>query len=119
MLFWSIAYESYKTRNANHTNIFWLTNACGQPGPMPVDWKARGGKRTGYESVSDGKTSVGMDRTDDIKKGIYQVLKIGAESKPNTGKFEVKTALISNIHAVRHYSEYLTSLENVVWALEK
>ena len=60
-----------------------------------------------------------MDRTDDIKKGIYQVLKIGAESKPNKSVFVVRTALISNIHAVRHYHEYLASLEDIVWTLDK
>ncbi len=59
-----------------------------------------------------------MDRTDDIKKGIYQVLKLGTESKPAKSQFKVKTALISNIHAVRHYSEYLTSLQDVVWTLD-
>lgn len=123
--FWLEAFESYK---ANYRAIrrgqqftgnttFWFTNACGQPNPRPVDWPKRTG--TGYQSVSDGKTSVGMDRTDDIKKGIYQVLKVGAESKPNNKKFNVKTALISNIHAVRHYDEYLQSLEDVVWLIDK
>lgn len=60
-----------------------------------------------------------MDRTDDIKKGIYQVLKLGAESKPVNRKYNVKTALISNIHAVRHYDEYLLSLQDVVWTLDE
>ena len=60
-----------------------------------------------------------MDRTDDIKKGIYQVLKVGAESKPQPGRFTVKTALVSNIHAVRHYKEYLTSLEDIIWTIDE
>ncbi|MBQ9394404.1 MAG: hypothetical protein IJU23_02665, partial [Proteobacteria bacterium] len=72
---------------------------------------------TGYESISDAKTSVGMDRTDDIKKAIYQVLKLGSEYKPNDAN--VKTAIISNIHAVRHYDEYLLSVRDVIWALDK
>lgn len=124
--FWLEAFESYKAnyrvvrRSEEHfslSNTFWFTNACGQPYPRPLDWPLRK-KGSGYESVSDGKTSVGMDRTDDIKKGIYQVLKVGAESKPNRGHFQVKTTLISNIHAVRHYNDYLHSLEDVVWLID-
>ena len=125
LVFWIEAFESYKAnyrvaRNGEQfrtNNIFWFTNACGQPFPRPINWPRRTG--TGYESVSDGKTSAGMDRTDDIKKGIYQVLKIGAEIKPTQSHFKVKTALISNIHAVRHYDEYLHSLEDVVWTIDK
>ena len=94
--------------------MFWLTNGCGQPVPRPADWPARRG--TGYESVSDAKTSVGMDRTDDIKKAIYQVLKLGSEYKPNDEN--IKTAIISNIHAVRHYDEYLLTVRDVIWALD-
>lgn len=116
--FWLTAFEAYKKRNRQQ-KFFWLTNACGQPSPMPNNWPKRKSGGKGFESVSDGKTSVGMDRTDDIKKGIYQVLKIGAESKPNVTSFKVKTGLISNIHAVRHYDDYLTSLEDVVWTLDK
>jgi hypothetical protein len=123
--FWLEAFESYKEnyrasrrgQQFKSNTTFWFTNACGQPYPRPNDWPKRSG--TGYRSVSDGKTSVGMDRTDDIKKGIYQVLKVGAESKPNSSGFKVKTALISNIHAVRHYDEYLQSLEDVVWLIDK
>lgn len=116
--FWIKAFDAYKTTNSQKSNLFWFTNACGQPSPRPVGWPARQ-RGEGYESVSDGKTSVGMDRTDDIKKGIYQVLKVGAESKPQKSRFQIKTALISNIHAARHYNEYLSSLEDIVWTLDK
>ncbi len=112
--FWMIAYEAYA--NKTHSEpLFWLTNGCGQPVPRPDDWPAR--KGTGYESVSDGKTSVGMDRTDDIKKAIYQVLKLGAEYKPENDR--IKTAIISNIHAVRHYDEYLQTVRDVIWAVDR
>jgi hypothetical protein len=118
--FWMEAFKTYKSSNTQRSNVYWLTNGCGQPNPRPNDWPTRR-KGTGYESVSDGKTSVGMDRTDDIKKGIYQVLKVGAESKlpHKSSHFTVKTALISNIHAVRHYQEYLTSLEDIVWTIDE
>jgi hypothetical protein len=76
--FWQEALRSYQPKS--NENIFWLTNACGTPSPIPEGWQKRR-VGSGYESVSDSKTSVGMDRTDDIKKGIYQVLKLGAEGK--------------------------------------
>lgn len=120
LTFWLKAYEVYATYNAQKNGVYWLTNACGQPNSRPADWPKRsnGG---GYESVSDGKTSVGMDRTDDIKKGIYQVLKVGAESKlqKKRSQFTILTGLISNIHAVRHYKEYLTPLEGLIWTKDE
>jgi hypothetical protein len=59
-----------------------------------------------------------MDRTDDLKKGIYQVLKLGSLGKPVSGKWNYKVAIISNIHAARHFEEYLESLKNVVWTID-
>ena len=111
--YWSVAYKAYAEKDRSCA-LFWLTNGCGQPVPRPIEWPARRG--TGYESVSDGKTSVGMDRTDDIKKAIYQVLKLGSEYKPNNER--IKTAIISNIHAVRHYNEYLLTVRDVIWATD-
>lgn len=72
---WMRAFEAYQA--AYHakdrtSNIFWLTNGCGHPKPRPFDWPPRSG--TGFESISDGKTSVGMDRTDDIKKESIRFL---------------------------------------------
>ncbi|MFB8790401.1 MAG: hypothetical protein U7123_16505 [Potamolinea sp.] len=120
--FWVVAYSAYnKTARGRGTlpePVYWLTNACGQPFPRPLNWPIRKSKK-GYESVSDGKSSVGMDRTDDIKKGIYQVLKIAASGKPKPSKLTVKTALLSNIHAVRHYDEYLLELQDIVWTLDE
>jgi hypothetical protein len=111
--YWKKAYEAYSSKDRT-CSLFWLTNGCGQPTPRPDDWPARRG--TGYESVSDGKTSVGMDRTDDIKKAIYQVLKLGSEYKPYDER--VKTGIISNIHAVRHYDEYLQSVRDIIWTID-
>jgi hypothetical protein len=115
--FWERAFVAYSrsdwTRGIAPDPVYWLTNACGQPVPRPEHWPSRktGG---GFESVSDGKSSMGMDRTDDIKKGIYQVLKLGASAKPNSG-ITVKTALLSNIHSVRHYDAYLKDIQDIVW----
>ncbi|MFH7028546.1 MAG: hypothetical protein ACHBN1_24925 [Heteroscytonema crispum UTEX LB 1556] len=120
--FWNIAYSAYnkaaRGRGKLPEPVYWLTNACGQPIPRPVNWPQRRSGE-GYESVSDSKSSVGMDRTDDIKKGIYQVLKIAATGKPKQSQIAVKTALLSNIHAVRHYNDYLLELQDVVWTLDE
>ncbi len=113
LYFWQAAFTSYQKREPHPT--YWFTNGCGQPNPRPDTWPRRAG--TGYESVSDGKTSVGMDRTDDIKKGTYQVLKLGAAGNPST-HYSYKVGMVSNIHAVRHFDGYLTSLQDIIWTRE-
>ncbi len=106
--FWARAYDAYKNgRKSPIDAVFWLTGACGAPRPKPDQW--RKGK-----TISDSKTTVGMDRTDDIKKATYQVLKIAIDAKPSAN-YQVRTALISNIHAVRHYKSYLQDFQDVVW----
>lgn len=116
---WQRALRAYgKPDGVQHDPIFWLTNGCGQPSPRPPHWPKRGGGE-GYESISDAKTSAGMDRTDDIKKGVYQVLKIGAESRKSGTTYTVKTGLFSNVHAVRHGDEYLVPLDAIVWAFDE
>lgn len=115
--FWDSALTAYHPKHTQ--NIYWLTNACGVPSPRPKDWpKSKGGDGNGCESISDSKTSVGMDRTDDIKKGIYQVLKLGSEGKPVISKWDFKVGILSNIHAARHFDEYLKSLKNLIWTHE-
>lgn len=93
------------------TNIFWLTNACGKPSKLPADWTG------GVTCISDEKTSVGMDRTDDIKKGIYQVLKLGAEGKLKETGWDCKVGIISNIHPARHFNVYLKPIKDLIWTI--
>jgi hypothetical protein len=59
-----------------------------------------------------------MDRTDDIKKATYQVLKLGAEGKP-AADYDYKVGIVSNINAVRHFDEYLNALKDIVWTREE
>lgn len=114
---WGKTFAGYSVPAARG-RTHWLTNGCGAPKPRPDDWPRRRG--SGYETISDGKSSVGLDRTDDVKKGIYQVLKISTHYKeffPN-GEYEVFAALVSNIHAVKHHDGYLKELEDLVWTLD-
>ncbi len=113
--FWQSALAKYEQKS--QSDIFWLTNACGQPAPRPHNWPRRH-KASGFESISDGKTSVGMDRTDDLKKATYQVLKIGAEGNPSS-QYHYRVGIISNIHAVRHHEDYLTAIQDIVWTRSK
>ena len=112
--FWKDAFKCYGTRVPQ--TPYWFTNACGTPHPRPDDWPRRPG--IGYETISDGKTSVGMDRTDDLKKATYQVLKIGAEGKP-AYKFDYKVGIVTNIHAVRHFEPYMSTLKDIIWTRDE
>ena len=107
---WQDAFVAY-FRKDKSASIFWLTNGCGVPSPVPVDWPDRSG--SGRETISDGKTSVGLDRTDDIKKGVYQLLKL--RMAPISQNYTVKVGIVSNAHAARHHEDYIASLEDIMW----
>lgn len=115
---WESTFLGYAD-SSKRSSSYWLTNGCGPPTPRPPDWPARRGG-TGVESISDGKSSVGLDRTDDVKKGIYQVLKISTTFKepPPSNSYLVSAVLASNIHAVKHHEDYLSQLEDLVWTID-
>ncbi|NOU23040.1 MAG: hypothetical protein HOO93_14895 [Methyloglobulus sp.] len=108
---WNLAKQAYIDKDKSN-KMYYLTNACGSP---PIEAKKLHGWPQG-EVISDGKTSAGMDRTDDIKKGIYQTLKIGITHK-NERNF--KTAIISNLPAYRHGEDYVDPITPLLWGLEK
>lgn len=58
-----------------------------------------------------------MDRTDDIKKSVYQVLKIGGEGHDTVQStaLTLKVGIMSNIHAVKHFAGYLEPVADIVW----
>lgn len=95
--------------------LYYLANASGAPpliAKKKFGWPAK-------ESVSDSKTSAGLDRTDDIKKGIYQTMKLGVEASQFAIDFDIRTALISNLPAYRHRSDYVEPFYGVYWTLEE
>ena len=59
-----------------------------------------------------------MDRTDDIKKSTFQVLKLGVEHRNplETSGWKIGIGLLGNLPAARHYTDYLASYEEIVWA---
>ncbi len=108
--YWNRSYVVYGKKSESD-NIFWLTNACGKPSNLPDDWMG------GVTCISDEKTSVGMDRTDDIKKGIYQILKLGSEGKNVESTIKFKVGIVSNIHPVRHFDAYLKPIKDLIWTI--
>lgn len=109
--YWNSSFRLYCTKDESK-RIFWLTNACGKPNNIK-NWDG------GVTCISDEKTSVGMDRTDDIKKGIYQVLKLGSEGKPTADSWEYKVGILSNIHPARHFNAYLEPIKDLIWTISK
>lgn len=109
LMYWTSSFKLYCNKD-DKENIFWLTNACGKPNGL-TDWAG------GSTCISDEKTSVGMDRTDDIKKGIYQVLKLGSEGKVACNDWDYKVGILSNIHPARHFNVYLAPIKDMIWAI--
>lgn len=110
--YWHASYILYGNKDESE-NIFWLTNACGKPSSLPPSWTG------GVTCISDEKTSVGMDRTDDIKKGIYQVLKLGSEGKMINSHWKYKVGILSNIHPYRHFDIYIKPIKDLIWTIAK
>lgn len=107
---WLEAKDAYSKKDRTN-RMYYLANASGSPPKIAKD-------RDGWpkkESISDSKTSAGMDRTDDIKKAIYQSLKIGTHIKSDSN---IKTAIISNLPAYRHGNEYITPFVKMYWGLD-
>lgn len=110
---WNEVREAYTSKNKD-SSLYFLANASGQPPKIAKDvfgWPAK-------ESISDSKTSAGLDRTDDIKKGVYQSFKLGVEVTRDFPDKVVKTAIISNLPAYRHGKEYIEPFYDVLWGFD-
>jgi hypothetical protein len=108
---WLSARDAYSKKDKDN-KMYYLANASGNP---PAIAKKRD-SWPDKQSISDGKTSAGMDRTDDIKKGIYESLKIGINIRNSSN---IKTAIISNLPAYRHGDDYVSPFISMVWGLEE
>lgn len=70
-------------------------------------------------SVDDSKNAPGMDRTDDIKKGTYQVLKFGTYYKEKCPRRILRAVLVSNFLPLHGFDRYLSEMQDVLWTKEK
>lgn len=67
------------------------------------------------DEIDSNKTKPGLGRTDDIKKGTYQLVKFGAYYRDIAAPFSVRTALVANLDPLFLRGEYLDKLETVRW----
>ena len=113
-LLWQRMWQAYQNKDTSDP-LYWSCGACGLPSDVGEGWpRQASGKRKG--SISDGKTSVGTDRTDDIKKATFQVLKLGVDNRSRDySPWRICIGLASNVHAARHYEDYLRPYEDIVW----
>ncbi|MBD1945777.1 hypothetical protein H6F78_03060 [Coleofasciculus sp. FACHB-64] len=101
---WSELQDVYRAKgrdsNGRIDNRKWITYGCG------------GG-------VDDSKNAPGIDRTDDIKKGTYQVLKLGAYYKEKAPEKNISTILVANFFAYHTNTRYLEEIQDVLWTKPK
>ncbi len=98
---WKEVYDGYVSEWAGSAaRNRWMTAGCG-------------GK------VDDSKNLPGLDRTDDIKKGTYQVLKYGTSYKEPCTKRLVRALLVSNLKPVKSWVRYLADVQDVLWTKPK
>ncbi len=111
---WSAMWRAYCVKDSSNL-LYWFCGACGRPKNPGEGWpREANGRLKG--SISDGKTSVGIDRTDDIKKATFQALKLGVENRQkDSSPWRLLIGLASNLHAARHYDSYLQPYEDIVW----
>lgn len=110
---WDEIRKAYSAKDRSSI-LYYIANASGHPPKIAkelFDWPAK-------ESISDSKTSAGLDRTDDIKKGIYQTFKLSIESAKEFPNHSIKTALISNLPAYRHGVDYIEPFYDIYWSQE-
>jgi hypothetical protein len=68
------------------------------------------------DEIDSNKTKAGLGRTDDIKKGTYQLLKFGAYYRAGCPALEIRGALAANLDPLFMYADYLEKLIDARWA---
>jgi hypothetical protein len=68
------------------------------------------------DEIDSNKTKAGLGRTDDIKKGTYQLLKFGAYYRDGSPNLPVRGALVTNLDPLFLYADYMEKLIDARWA---
>jgi hypothetical protein len=104
---WRLHLDGYRLFNAEDKETRWLRFGCGN-----IETGLREEGKPTQLRVDNTKNLPGIDRTDDIKKGITQVmlfgrLKIGCKIRA------VKTVLFGNLYAETHHEHYVKPLASL------
>lgn len=67
------------------------------------------------DNTDSNKTKAGLGRSDDMKKGTYQMLHFGSLFKDRCEKRAIHVALLANMDPVNMYAEYLEPLQDALW----
>ena len=68
------------------------------------------------DEIDSNKTKPGLGRTDDIKKGTYQLLKYGAYYRQGSPDVPIRGALVANLDPMFLYAAYMQKLIDARWA---
>lgn len=100
---WLELYYAYRTpktsRRGRDVVLAYLTNGWG-------------------DEIDSNKTKPGLGRTDDIKKGTYQLIKFGAYYRDDAARLQVRSALVANLDPLFLRAEYVDKLTDVRWAFD-
>ncbi len=96
-----LAYRVPKTeRKGRHAVLGYLANGWG-------------------DEIDSNKTKAGLGRTDDIKKGTYQLLKFGAYYRDGSPNLPIRGVLTANLDPLFMYMDYFGKLIDARWAPER
>ena len=68
------------------------------------------------DEIDSNKTKAGLGRTDDIKKGTYQLLKFGAYYRNVSPILPIRGALVANLDPLFMFDAYMRKLADARWA---
>jgi hypothetical protein len=70
------------------------------------------------DNTDSNKTKAGLGRSDDMKKGTYQMLHFGAAFKDRCLTRRVLVGLFANMDPVNMYAEYLEPIQDALWTTQ-